>query len=184
MHWVRTNISSIYYFTEIPIILKQHIQSDWITNELRKPWGDVLGTLSAHGYSKLWWTSFSMNKPTTWCKSGQVSLVSSSCLYKTQPERALAQVCHTRIDALSPDDISSIYYFTAIPIILKQHIQSDWITNEPRKPWGDVPGTLSAHGYSKLWRTDGQTENTICRAAWSQLKMHFHFDYIHRGLSK
>ena len=45
MHWVRTNISSIYYFTEIPIILKQHIQSDWITNELRKPWGDVLGTL-------------------------------------------------------------------------------------------------------------------------------------------
>ena len=25
MHWVRTNISSIYYFTEIPIILKQHI---------------------------------------------------------------------------------------------------------------------------------------------------------------
>ena len=104
MHWVRTNISSIYYFTEIPIILKQHIQSDWITNELRKPWGDVLGTLSPHGYSKLWRTSFSMNKPTTWCKSGRVSLVSSSCLYKTQPERALAQVCHTRIDALSPDE--------------------------------------------------------------------------------
>ena len=103
MHWVRTNISSIYYFTEIPIILKQHIQSDWITNELRKPRGDVLGTLSAHGYSKLWRTSFSMNKPTTWCKSGRVSLVSSSCLYKTQPERALAQVYHTRIDALSPD---------------------------------------------------------------------------------
>ena len=49
-------------------------------------------------------TSFSMNKPTTWCKSGRVSLVSSSCLYKTQPERALAQVCHTRIDALSPDE--------------------------------------------------------------------------------
>ena len=49
-------------------------------------------------------TSFSMNKPTTWCKSGRVSLVSSSCLYKTQPERVLAQVCHTRIDALSPDE--------------------------------------------------------------------------------
>ena len=98
MHWVQTNISSIYYFTEIPIILKQHIQSDWITNELRKPWADVLGTLSAHGYSKLWRTSSSMNKPTTWCKSGRVGLVSSSCLYKTQPERALAQVCHTRID--------------------------------------------------------------------------------------
>ena len=49
-------------------------------------------------------TSFSMNKPTTWYKSGRVSLVSSSCLYKTQPERALAQVCHTRIDALSPDE--------------------------------------------------------------------------------
>ena len=32
------------------------------------------------------------------------SLVSSSCLYKTQPERALAQVCHTRIDALSSDE--------------------------------------------------------------------------------
>ena len=49
-------------------------------------------------------TSFSMNKPTTWCKSGRVSFVSSSCLYKTQPERALAQVCHTRIDALSLDE--------------------------------------------------------------------------------
>ena len=48
--------------------------------------------------------SLSMNKPTTWCKSGRVSLVSSSRLYKTQPERALAQVCHTRIDALSPDE--------------------------------------------------------------------------------
>ena len=47
--------------------------------------------------------SLSMNKPTTWCKSGWVILVSSSCLYKTQPERALAQVCHTRIDALNPD---------------------------------------------------------------------------------
>ena len=49
-------------------------------------------------------TSLSMNKPTTWCKSGRVSLVSSSCLYKTQPERALAQVCHTRIEELSPDE--------------------------------------------------------------------------------
>ena len=36
--------------------------------------------------------------------SGRVSLVSSSCLYKTQPERALAQVCHTRIDTMSPDE--------------------------------------------------------------------------------
>ena len=44
-------------------------------------------------------TFFGMNKPTTWCKSGRVSLVSPSCLYKTQPERAPAQVCHTRIDA-------------------------------------------------------------------------------------
>ena len=69
------NISSIYYLNEIPIILKQHIQSDWITNEPRKPWGYVLRTLSAHGYSKLWQTSLSMNKPTTWCKSGGVSLV-------------------------------------------------------------------------------------------------------------
>ena len=65
MHWVRTNISSIYYFTEIPIILKQHILSDWITNEPRKPWGDVLRTLSVHGYSKVWRTSLSVNKPTT-----------------------------------------------------------------------------------------------------------------------
>ena len=56
---------------------------------------------------KLWRTSLSMNKPTTWCKSGRVSLVSSSCLYKTQPQRALAQVCHTRIDALSPDEYQS-----------------------------------------------------------------------------
>ena len=60
-------------------------------NEPRKPWGDVLRTLSAHGYSKLWRTSFGMNKPTTWCKSGRVSLVSSSCLYKTQPDRTFAQ---------------------------------------------------------------------------------------------
>ena len=52
-------------------------------------------------------TSLSMNRPTTWSKSGRVSLVSSSCLYKTQPERALAQVCHTRIDALSPDEYQS-----------------------------------------------------------------------------
>ena len=52
MRWVWTNISSIYYFTEIPIILKQHIQSDWITNEPRKPWGDVLRTLSADGRSE------------------------------------------------------------------------------------------------------------------------------------
>ena len=58
----------------------------------------------AHMDSKLWRTSLSMNKPTTWCKSARVSLVSSSCLYKTQPERAPAQVCHTRIDALSPDE--------------------------------------------------------------------------------
>ena len=49
------------------------------------------------GYFRLR-TSLSMNKPTIWCKSGRVSLVSSSCLYKTQPERALAQVCQTRID--------------------------------------------------------------------------------------
>ena len=40
-------------------------------------------------------TSFSMKKPTTWCKCGRVSLASSNCLYKTQPERALAQVFHT-----------------------------------------------------------------------------------------
>ena len=49
MHWVQMNISSIYYFTKIPITLKQQVQSDWITNEPRKPWGDVLRTLSVHG---------------------------------------------------------------------------------------------------------------------------------------
>ena len=48
-------------------------------------------------------TSLSMNKPTKWYKSGRVSLVTSSCLYKSQPKRTLAQLCHTRIDALSPD---------------------------------------------------------------------------------
>ena len=32
-----------------------------------------------------------------------LSLASSSCLYKTQPERTLAQECYTRIDALSLD---------------------------------------------------------------------------------
>ena len=36
MCWVWMNISSIYYFTEITIILKQHIQSDWIINEPKK----------------------------------------------------------------------------------------------------------------------------------------------------
>ena len=82
MGWVRMNISSIYYFTEIPIILKQHIQSDWINNEPRKPWGDVLRTLSEHGYYKLWQMSLCMNKPTTLYKSGWASLVSFSCLYK------------------------------------------------------------------------------------------------------
>ena len=42
------------------------------------------------------------------------------------------------------------------------------ITNEPRKPWGDVLRTLSVHGYSKLWGTslsdrwtDGQGETSI-----------------------
>ena len=34
MHWVWTKISSIYYFAEIPIILKQHVQSDWITIDI------------------------------------------------------------------------------------------------------------------------------------------------------
>ena len=86
---IETAPSSFYYFSKIPIILKQHIQSDWITNEPRKPWGDDVRTFSAHGYSKLWMTSFNINKPTTWCKSGWVSLVSSSCLYKTQTERQM-----------------------------------------------------------------------------------------------
>ena len=45
--------------------------------------------------------SISVNKPTTRYKSGWVSLVSSSCLYKTQPERALVQVCHTRTEVFS-----------------------------------------------------------------------------------
>ena len=54
-----------------------------------------------------------MNKPTTWCKSGRVSLVSSSCLYKSQAERALAQVCHTRIDALSLDEYQ--FHFITSP---------------------------------------------------------------------
>ena len=72
--------------------------------------------ITPENFMMIWWwehsqkgvmdgrTSLSMNKSTTWCKSGRVSLVSSSCLYKTQLERALAQVCHTRIDALSPDE--------------------------------------------------------------------------------
>ena len=99
-------------------------------------------------------TSFSMNKPTTWWKSGRVSLVSSSCLYKTQPERALAQVCHTRIDALSPDE----YQFHILLHRNSHHSQAtypNWLNhfNQSRKPWGDVLRTLSAHGYSKLWRT-------------------------------
>ena len=153
MHWVRTNISSIYYFTEIPIILKQHIQSDWITNELRKPCGDVLGTLSAHGYSKLWRTSFSMNKPTTWCKSRRVSLVSPSCLCKTKPDRALAQVCHTRLDALSLDEYQLHLLLHRNSHHSKATYPKWWNHLWTEKQWGDVLGTLSAHGYSKLWRT-------------------------------
>ena len=49
--------------------------------------GEMIIEPSARMDSKLWRTSFSMNKPTTWCKSGLVSLVSSSCLYKTQTDR-------------------------------------------------------------------------------------------------
>ena len=59
MHWVRTNISSIYYFTKIPIILKQHIQSDWITNELKKTWGDSARDYAAPSAQYAWfcwWT--------------------------------------------------------------------------------------------------------------------------------
>ena len=53
--------------------------------------GDELSRGQASAYRTHRRTSLSMNKPTTWWKSGRVSLVSSSCLYKTQPERALAQ---------------------------------------------------------------------------------------------
>ena len=77
MRWVRTIISSIYYFTEIPIIFKQHARSDWINNEPRKPWWDVLRTLSEHGYSKLWRTSLYMSKLTTWWKSERVGRISA-----------------------------------------------------------------------------------------------------------
>ena len=80
----------------------------------------------------------------------RVSLVSSDCLYKTQPERVLAQVSHTRIGALIPDEYQFHLLFHRISIILKQHIQSDSITNEPRKPQGDVLRTLIGHGYSKV----------------------------------
>ena len=148
MHWVWTNISSIYYFTEIPITLKQYIPSDWITNEPRKPWGDVLRTLSVHGYSKLWRTSFIMNKPTTWLKSGRVSLVSSSCLYKTQPERAPVQVCHTRIDALESGRISVPFItspkFPSLSSNISQVIES--LIN------------LENHGGRTDGWTDGQTD--------------------------
>ena len=48
------------------------------------------------------------NKPTTWCKCGWVSLVSSSCLYKTHPESVLAQLCHTRTDAWASCQIRKI----------------------------------------------------------------------------
>ena len=117
---VWTNISSIYYFTQIHIILKQHIPSDWIIMNLKKTWGDVLRTLSAHGYSKYWRTSLSINKPTTWFKSGQVSLVSSSCLYKTQPRGRLHKYVMLGQMRWVGTNISSIYYFTEIPMILKQ----------------------------------------------------------------
>ena len=61
-------------------------------------------------------------------------------------------------------DISSIYYFIEIPIILKQHIQSDWMTNEPRKPRGDVLRTsahmdiTSSDRCLLVWTSGGQTE--------------------------
>ena len=106
---------------------------------------------------KVWqtdrWTSFSMNKLTIWCKSGWVSLVSSSCLYKTQPERALAQVCHTRIDALSPDE----YQFHLLLHRNSQATYPKWLNH------------LENHG--EMFYADGRTERSVPRATWAQLKI-------------
>ena len=67
------------------------------------PWPFAWTFINGNNFIKIsWWyddknicekgvtdrqTSLNMKKPTTWCKSGWVSLVSSSCLYKTQRGR-------------------------------------------------------------------------------------------------
>ena len=150
MHWVRTNISSIYYFTEIPITLKQHIQSDWITNEPRKPWGDVLRTLR--------WTDGQTDR----------KYHSLSCLIAARNDKSHWHMVKDNIwwwkkksvsIHVGEDIICFIvwYWHTEIPIILKLHIQSDWITN--------------ADGWMDGW-TDGQTDRVkpewTCDAGWTR----------------
>ena len=106
-------------------------------------------------------TSLSMNKPKTWCKSGRVSLVSSSCLYKTQPERALAQVCHTRIDALSPDE----YQFHLLLHRNSHHSQATypkWLNHYGRTDrWTDKHWGESSIPPFHLWWSGGIIKRKI-----------------------
>ena len=96
-------------------------------------------------------TYFSMNKPTTWCKSGQVSLVSSSCLYKTQSERALAQIYHIWIGALSPDE----YQFH---LLLHRNSHNSQATYPKRlNHWR----TQKAMGRCSCRRTNGRTDVSL-----------------------
>ena len=105
----------------------------------------------AHDWYTDWQTSSSMNKPTTWCMCGRVSLESSSYLFKTQPERTLAQICQTRIDMSRQ---ISVPFITKFPIIVK--------------PCGDVLISLSVHGLSKLWQMpfNMNKPTTRCKSAW------------------
>ena len=123
-------------------------------------------------------TSLSMNKPTAWCKSGQVSLVSSSCLYKTQPERALAQVCHTRID--SPDEYQFFTFITSpkfpslssnISKVIESltNLENQWEMFLEPSARMDIP---SSDGRLSVWtnpqhdrRTDRRTDG---RKRWNQ----------------
>ena len=65
--------------------------------------------------------------------------MSSSCLYKTQPKRVLAQVCHTRIDALSPADGHAVKRLRLVG-------------------WTNGPMYRSKEGISGFGRTDGRAD--------------------------
>ena len=122
MHWVWTNISSIYYFTEIPIILKQHIQSDWITNEPRKPWGDVLRTLSAHGYSNLCRRTSVLH---IWYKyQGKLDALHSAPTYLCS--HRLAVIFPWSVVTICFSWLSSLQHLLKIPLIFQHR---NWSSN-------------------------------------------------------
>ena len=101
--WIQTAVTVREHLSWVVTSVTLWLWHLTLTFAWNSPWSLVITpenfiTIRWLEHSEKGGTSFSMNKPTTWCKSGRVNLVSSSCLYKTQPERALAQVCHTRTD--------------------------------------------------------------------------------------